>query len=209
MLLRRTVGMLCMFLALGWGYPPGATGEAQPGELVDTGISMYLEGRYERARDLLLKALKFKEEELGRNRRLGALAYLACCQIALGDVPAAQNSFKRLLTLEPDYRLPAGTSPKIVAVFEKVRSQMPKKIEPLAVPRTKPRPVIEEKPPEGVTPPAKKPEEPEPKKASSNWWIWAVVGGVVVGAGVTLAVLLSGEDEPTGNAFVNIEVTGP
>jgi hypothetical protein len=162
---------------------------------------MYLEGRYEEARDVLLKALKFKEEKLERNRRLGALSYLAFCQIALGDMPAAQESFKRLLTLEPAYRLPAGTSPKIVKVFDDVRAKMPKKIEP--------KPVIEEKPPPGVVPPEKKPEKPKPKKSSSTWWIWAIVGGVLVGTGVTLAVLLSGEDEPTGNAFITIEAIGP
>ncbi len=193
--------MFCILLVLGWGLSPRAFGGEQPGELVDRGIGMYLEGRYEKARDLLLKALKFKHEELERNRRLGALSYLAFCQIALGDTPAARESFERLLTLEPDYRLPAGTSPKIVKLFEEVRAKMPKKIAPL--------PVIAKEPPMGVTPPEKKPEETEKKKSSSNWWIWAVVGGVLVGAGVTLAVLLTGDDEPTGNAFVNIEVTGP
>jgi tetratricopeptide (TPR) repeat protein len=201
MLLRRIVGILCILLALGWGLPFRASAEAQPGELVDRGIGMYLEGRYQQARDLLLEALKFKQEELGRNRLLGALAYLAFCQIALSETAAAQKSFERLLGLEPAYRLPAGTSPKIVTIFEDVRAKMPKKIEP------RPRP--EEKPPPGVIPPGKKPEEPRPEKSSSNWWIWAVVGGVLVGAGVTLAVVLSGEDEPTGNAFIDIQVIGP
>lgn len=201
MIFRRTTGIVCILLVLGWGFPNRAVAAPQPGELVDTGITMYLEGHYEKARDLLLKALKFKELELERNRRLGALQYLAFCQIALGDMPAARESFKRLLTLEPAYRLPAGTSPKIVKVFEDVRAKMPKKLVP--------KPLIEEKPPPGVIPPDKKPEKPKPKKSSSTWWIWAVVGGVLVGTGVTLAVLLSGEDEPTGNAFIDIQVIGP
>jgi tetratricopeptide (TPR) repeat protein len=200
MLFHRTAGILCIFLTVCWGAPPQVFAQEKPGELVDTGITMYLEGRYEKARDLLLKALKLKEEKLEHNRRLGALQYLAFCQIALGDTGGARKSFQRLLTLETTYRLPAGTSPKIVAVFEEVRAQMPKKIEV--------KPIVEEKPP-GVTPPERKPE-PEPRKSSSStWWIWAVVGGVLVGAGVTLAVVLSGENEPTGNAFVTIEVTGP
>ena len=198
MLFRRTVGMLCIILAAWWGFPPRASAQAKPGELVDQGIGMYLEGRYEKARDLLDKALKYKELELERNRRLGALQYLAFCRIALGDTPGARENFKRLLTLEPAYRLPAGTSPKIVAVFADVRVKMPKKIEP--------KPVIEEKPPPGVIPPDKPPVKPKPKKSGSSWWIWTIVGGVLVGAGVTLAVLLSGEDEPTGNAFITINV---
>ena len=201
MLFHRTTGIVCILLVLGWGFPDRTAAAPQPGELVDKGITMYLEGRYEKARDLLLKALKFKGEQLERNRRLGALSYLAFCQIALGDMPAARESFKRLLTLESAYRLPAGTSPKIITVFERVRAKMPKKLAP--------KPVIEEKPPPGVIPPDKKPEKPKPKKSSSTWWIWAVVGGVLVGTGVTLAVLLSGEDEPTGNAFIDIQVIGP
>lgn len=192
--------MLCIVLAALWGLPP-ASAQEKPGELVDRGISMYLEGRYEKAMELLYKALDYKGVELERNRRLGALSYLAFCQIALGDMPGARENFKSLLTVEPAYRLPAGTSPKIVRVFEDVRAKMPKKIEP--------KPVIEEKPPPGVIPPEKKPEESKPKKSSSSWWIWAIAGGVLVGAGVTLAVLLSGEDEPTGNAFVDIRVIGP
>jgi tetratricopeptide (TPR) repeat protein len=201
MLLKRTCAVLCILMAILWGPAPPAAAQEKPGEVVDRGISLYLEGRYEKAMELLYKALDYNEKDLGRNRRLGALSYLAFCQTALGDMPGARENFKTLLTMEPDYRLPAGTSPKIVRVFEDVRSKIPKKIEP--------QPPIEEKPPPGVIPPEKKPEESRPKKSSSSWWIWAVVGGVLVGAGVTLAVLLSGEDEPTGNAIVDIQVIGP
>jgi tetratricopeptide (TPR) repeat protein len=201
MFFHRTCAVLCILLAVLWGLTPLAAAQEKPGELVDRGIGMYLEGRYEKAMELLYKALDYNEKDLGRNRRLGALSYLAFCQIALGDMAGARENFKTLLAMEPDYRLPAGTSPKLVKVFEDVRSKMPKKIDP--------RPPIEEKPPPGVIPPDKKPEEPQPKKSSSTWWIWAVVGGVLVGAGVTLAVLLSGEDEPTGNAIIDIQVIGP
>lgn len=200
MLFQRTCALLCIILVAIWGLPPPAAAQEQPGELVDRGIGMYLEGRYEKAMELLYKALDFNEKDLGRNRRMGALSYLAFCQIALGDMAGARENFKALLAMEPAYRLPAGTSPKIVKVFEDVRAKMPKKIEP--------QPPIEDQPP-GVIPPEKKPEEPKPKESSSSWWIWAVVGGVLVGAGVTLAVLLSGEDEPTGNAIVDILVIGP
>jgi tetratricopeptide (TPR) repeat protein len=199
MLFHRTCAMLCVVLAALWGLPPLAAAQEKPGDLVDRGIGMYLEGRYEKAMELLYKALDYNEKDLGRNRRLGALSYLAFCQIALGDMPGARENFKSLLTVEPTYQLPAGTSPKIVKVFEDVRAKMPKKIAT--------KPVIEEKPPPGVIPPEKKPEKP--KESSSTWWIWTIVGGVLVGAGVTLAVLLSGEDEPTGNAIVDIQVIGP
>ena len=200
MTIRRTLAALCIVLAALWGLPPEASAQEKPGDLVDRGIGMYLEGRYEKAMELLYKALDFNEKDLGRNRRLGALSYLAFCQIALGDMAGARENFRILLKMEPDYRLPAGTSPKLVKVFEDVRSKMPKKIEP--------KPPLEDQPPPGVIPPEKKPEEPEPKE-SSTWWIWAVAGGVLVGAGVTLAVLLSGEDEPTGNAIIDIQVIGP
>jgi tetratricopeptide (TPR) repeat protein len=201
MIFHRTCALLCILLAVLWGPTPPAAAQEKPGELVDRGIGMYLEGRYEKAMELLYKALDYNEKDLGRNRRLGALSYLAFCQIALGDMAGARENFKTLLAMEPDYRLPAGTSPKLVKVFEDVRSKMPKKIAP--------EPPIGEMPPPGVIPPDKKPVEPQPKKSSSTWWIWAVVGGVLVGAGVTLAVLLSGDDEPTGNAIIDIQVIGP
>ena len=199
MVFHRTCALLCIVLVALWGLPKLASAQEKPGDLVDRGIGMYMEGRYEKAMELLYKALDYNEKDLGRNRRLGALSYLAFCQIALGDMPGARENFKALLTMEPAYRLPAGTSPKIVKVFEDVRAKMPKKIEPQPP----------DKPPPGVIPPEKKPEEAKPEKSSSSWWIWAVVGGVLVGAGVTLAVLLSGEDEPTGNAIVDILVIGP
>jgi hypothetical protein len=198
MLLQRIIGMLCILLVLLWGLPPRLAAGENPGELVDQGVQTYLAGRYAHARTLFEKALKFKELDLDRNRRLGALMYLAFCHIALSDQGSAEETFKRLLVLQPAYQLPAGTSPKIVTVFEEVRAQMPKKIEPKPL-------LVEEKPP-GVTPPGKKPEEPQPEKSSSTWWIWAVVGGVLVGTGVTLALVLSGSDEPTGNAFITIQV---
>lgn len=170
--------------------------------LVDQGVRDYLEGRYSQARDLLEQALA--DKTLDTNRRLGALYYLACCQIALDDVPAAQHVFKSLLDLKPDYLLPAGTAPKIVRVFEKVKAQA----------RTSPR--IDKHLQTGPKPPAnpalaKAGENPPVKKApekhhGSTWWIWVLAGAVVAGVAVGLGVGLSGGGTDRGRAIVTIGV---
>jgi len=90
--------------------------------MVDRGIQLYLEGRYEDAQDFFERALA--REDLELNRRLGAFQYLAFCHIALGNFTTARLTFRKLLKLKPDYRLPAGTAPKIVDVFDKVRKQV-------------------------------------------------------------------------------------
>ncbi|MBW1810749.1 MAG: tetratricopeptide repeat protein, partial [Deltaproteobacteria bacterium] len=99
--------------------------------MVDRGIRLYLEGRYEDAQDFFERALS--REDLDLNRRLGAFQYLAFSHIALGNFSAARLTFKKLLQIKPDYRLPAGTAPKIVDVFDKVKEQFIAEMPPVTV----------------------------------------------------------------------------
>jgi len=212
MLLAKVICVACMAQSVWFGVPvsagsadrviaqaPSATG------LVDLGVRGYLEGRYAQARDLLVKALSSKT--LDENRRMGALYYLACCHIALDDVPAARRVFARLLKLRADYLLPAGTAPKIVRVFEKVKARLAGRTSPRIEKHPQPEKI---KPPlnpalenPASLPPGKK--EPE-KDHGSRWWIWALVGGIVAGVAVGLGVGLSGGGSDRGRALVTIQV---
>ncbi len=88
-------------------------------KLVDQGIQFYYEGRYQRAMKLLKKALR--SGGLDETRILGALQYQAFCQVALGNPTGARKTFERLLDRKPDFRLPAGTAPKITGLFNEVK----------------------------------------------------------------------------------------
>jgi tetratricopeptide (TPR) repeat protein len=90
--------------------------------LVDRGVELYYSGRYRRALKVFKKA--FKSGDLGGARRIAALQYRAFCHVALGETDAARATFRSLLETKPDFRLPAGTAPKIVRLFEQVQAAM-------------------------------------------------------------------------------------
>ncbi|MBW2702644.1 MAG: tetratricopeptide repeat protein [Deltaproteobacteria bacterium] len=250
-------------------------------KLVDRGVQFYYEGRYQKAQKLLKQALN--SGRLNKTRRTGAMQYLAFCQVALGKNNRARDTFNDILDAHPAFRLPAGTAPKILQLFEVVKAARPTPELPPDIHHAQPssgRPdsptrieaSVENMPqggalfahyrhneaspfsrlemrptPEGhyraIIPaaPAGKSQElsyylslndaqgqakgalgssAEPlrvpmknevvggdkpkikKEESSTWWIWAVVGTVVVGAaaGVAIALTLPGNDEPTGRA---------
>ena len=91
--------------------------------LVEKGVKAYLEGEYEGACRVLEQAL---EAGLDDERRAYALQYLAFGKVALGQRKQAERAFGRLLRLKPNFRLPAATAPKIVAVFERARTSWEK-----------------------------------------------------------------------------------
>jgi hypothetical protein len=211
MLFTKLICVACIAQSVWFGVPVSA-GSADriiaraptAAGLVDQGVRGYLEGRYEQAREMLVKALSSKT--LDDNRRMGALYYLACCNIALDDLPAAKRVFAKLLKLRADYQLPTGTAPKIVRVFEQVKAKLAARTSPRINKHPQPgeikplNPAIE---PPVSAPPEKKPPE---KDHGSTWWIWVLVGGVVAGVAVGLGVGLSAGGSDRGRAIVNIQV---
>lgn len=115
-------------------------------KLVDQGIQFYYEGRYQMAMKLLKKALR--SEGLDETRTLGAMQYQAFCQVALGDPGAARKTFELLLDRKPDFRLPAGTAPKITGLFNEVKKLRapPPEPSPPALTHTPPGPTAAGKP---------------------------------------------------------------
>ena len=53
-----------------------------------------------------------------RQQQVEAFRYVASSQVALGQEAEARRALRRLLTLSPAYRFPAGTAPKILALLE-------------------------------------------------------------------------------------------
>jgi tetratricopeptide (TPR) repeat protein len=254
--------------------------------LVDRGIQFYYEGRYQNALKLLMKALR--SQSLDPARRLGALQYQAFCQVALGNSEGARATFTLILKQTPEFRLAAGTAPKIIKLFEEVLANMT----PVAPP---PAPSLAHSPPASLTPgratvleaigqhlpddsrvvvfyrwdasapysrqhmrrepdgrwtanlpahlgtgpaqlsyylvasdaserqlatagdqnsplalhgasPPPPPAEPEEEGTSIHWWIWPVVGAVLVGAGLAVGLTLASGGEKTGEALVRFDL---
>ena len=260
--------------------------KANPAKMVDRGIQLYYEGRYQKALKTLVKSLR--NPALSDSRRIGALQYQAFCQVALGDNKAAEVTFVRILEMRPEFRLPAGTAPKIVSLFKEIAIGMaPTKVpDPPRLVHTPPAeaqrdaPVVLEaqldNPPDAAqvvlrhrhdakapysrlgmnpqrdgryqatvpaplageptelayylylvdgegrrltsvgskakpiriplrTPPKVDPDR-EDEGTSIHWWIWPVVGAVVVGAGLAIGLTLAGSSSETGTALVRIQV---
>jgi tetratricopeptide (TPR) repeat protein len=292
----RRLASLTLGLCL-WTLPAlaGPRRTASPGaaQQVDQAIQLYHEGRYRQAEQLLLRALE--APELDESRKLGALQFLAFSQVAQGDLDAAGMTFERLLGLRPDFVLPAGTPPKIVTLFEKVRAAQPPPPRPeppglahdppagggaprpltlvaevnrmpvggqvSVAYRTNPRspfsrmsledrgegryavdlpaPVSPEdrqveyflellgaegqvlagageddEPLRVAFAPAPPPLETPAKDGdeggvSVHWWLWPVVGAVLLGAGLAIGLTVGGGGEPTGSIRVRIDGSTP
>jgi hypothetical protein len=113
---------------------PGAAGGAPPlepppvaltafdADLLDTAVEAYLSGDYGDAQGKL-EALLEAEPPAAVLPRL--LRYLGFCAIAHDEAGDAEDYFRRWIELEPSARLDrTDTSPKILAVFDKVRDEM-------------------------------------------------------------------------------------
>jgi hypothetical protein len=101
---------------------------------VDQGKHLYDDLEYKKAAKQFDKALKL---ELTKEDRTVALQYLGLCQATLNDLAGAAATFKLLLDLDPQFSLDrSSTPPKILDLFERVKSTMPKSQVPLPPPKT-------------------------------------------------------------------------
>ncbi len=101
---------------------------------VDQGKHLYDDLEYKKAAKQFDKALKL---DLPKEDRAIALQYLGLCQATLNDLPGAAATFKQLLDLDPQFSLDrSSTPPKILDLFERVKSTMPRLQVPLPPPKT-------------------------------------------------------------------------
>jgi tetratricopeptide (TPR) repeat protein len=95
------------------------TGNAE----IDKGIAEYDDQEYERAVVTLEKALQGKN--LTRQELVEGYRTLALSHVALGQDDQARTAFRRLLEVDPRYRLPRTENPRALDLFDEVRASMP------------------------------------------------------------------------------------
>lgn len=126
MISRRIRASALFFAALSlvcnsqaYADPPSARSAQQ---WLDTAHQDLESLRYEDARQNVKWALQTGAADVALIKEVYRL--MAETSASLGDEPAAESAFANLLSLEPSFRLPNGTSPKIERPFERARNWM-------------------------------------------------------------------------------------
>lgn len=175
------VGALLCHAAPGW---------AEMAPQFDKGVELLKQLEYVRAIELFEKALESPANTAAQRARIHVQIGIA--RSGLTEYDAAKAAFKRALTEDRSVELPANTSPKIRALFEKVRFEMPaqKPVVPkLPTSTDKPSPLdaredgdvdVEEKKDTG---------DVDSARSGTNWPAWITLG---VGAAAGVAGLAMG-----------------
>ncbi len=96
--------------------------------LVTEGRRLYEELEYRRAVKVLAEAARVAD--LSRDEQIEALRLLGLCQATLSDLAGAAATFKRLLEIDPSFTFERSTTPRILDLFDKVKSTMPRREAP-------------------------------------------------------------------------------
>jgi tetratricopeptide (TPR) repeat protein len=143
--IKKTAVILIIGLA-GAGYAQQVSGDSLV-KMLEHAKTFYNGGEYEKAITELEKALTFLKQ-LNQIDQVEAYKYLAFSYVAFGETEKAKEQFRKALALDPKLELdPLTVSPKIIKVFEEVKSE------------------IAVSPP--VTPPVKPPVKPVPAEGRS------------------------------------------
>ncbi len=117
---RFLAGLAAVLAAL--ASAPAAAQEFPDNPLIQSGIDLYNDMEYEQSIDTLQRALVRSESVPAQ--KIAIFKYLALDYLVLGRTEDAQQAFRQLLAIEPDYRLdPAIFSPEHVQFLEGVREQ--------------------------------------------------------------------------------------
>lgn len=84
--------------------------------------SLFASQRFVEARSQLEIALEVPS--MDSSQKLEALDLLGRCQIAEGKRALAEDSFARLLAIDPHWELDRGASPKVLGVFDAAKSRL-------------------------------------------------------------------------------------
>jgi tetratricopeptide (TPR) repeat protein len=105
-------------------------------KLLEYAKTYYNGGDYEKAITELEKALTFLKQ-LNQIDQVEAYKYLAFSYVAFGETGKAKEQFRKALALDPKMELdPLTVSPKIIKVFEEVKSEIA--VKPPVKPPVKP-----------------------------------------------------------------------
>lgn len=175
------LGAVCIQASVAW---------SKTGPHFEVGVKMLKQFEYKKALEAFEKALEWPGNT-SKERAL-VLVYMGITQSNMDDYPAAEQSFKRAQATDPNVEPPKLTSPKIRAVFEKVRA------EARATPRRTPRRATAPTPTQTSTPTPTIPgedevdeeddEEVDDRPTTINWPAWLTLGAAVVAGGVGAAM---------------------
>ncbi len=98
-----------------------AAAQTPPGTLIERAKTDWKDQEYERAIKRVDQALA--SGRVSRSQRKEALRIKASAHAVLGDKAKATSAFEALLTLDPQFRLPRTTSPRIRGVFAPTRAR--------------------------------------------------------------------------------------
>jgi tetratricopeptide (TPR) repeat protein len=150
-----------------------------------------------RAADAFRRALA---QSSSRAERARILVHLGIAHCNLLDWSAAEDAFRRALAEQPDVRLPAVTSPHIVARFERLRASASSR--PASSPSTRPAATRPASAPASravvarvVVPPRPPPPAPARRSWRHAWGAWVALGVAAAAAGAGLGLGLSARSE--------------
>jgi tetratricopeptide (TPR) repeat protein len=177
------IGAVCLQAPVAW---------SKTGPHFEVGVEMLKQFEYEKAKESFEKALEWPGNT-SKERAL-ILVYIGIAQSNMGDFPEAEKSFRRAQTTDPDVEPPKLTSPKIRAIFEKVKAESratpaPKAHRRASAPAPKPAPAPATRTPgvDGVDE-DEMDEEEDDQPSTVNWPAWLTFGAAVVAGGVGAAM---------------------
>jgi hypothetical protein len=157
------------------------------------GLQLFADLEYEAAVEQFRKARDASGNSLEEDVAIDL--YEGTAQAELRHDAAAEYAFKLALSLKPDAQLPARVSPKVRAIFERVKGELSKVKSPSVPPSAPPStdvplvaaPSVPPPPPLAtvtVQPPATEEPPPTVESRSSPW----LAPGVTLGVGAVLAI---------------------
>jgi len=136
---KKTILFLTL-AACGLSFAQQVSGDSLV-KLLEQAKNFYNGGEYEKAITELEQALQFLKQ-LNQLDQVEAYKYLAFSYVAFGDKEKAKDQFRLALKLDPKMELdPSVVSPKIIKVFEEVKSEfaaVPPPVTPPVKPPVKP-----------------------------------------------------------------------
>jgi hypothetical protein len=111
-------------VVLVWFVATAAHPARGDGNDIDRGIARYDDLEYVDAISIFEAALKSKT--LTKAQRVEGLRYLALSYIVVGRIVDAKDAFRKLLEVEPDYRLPTTADPRALDILRDLRGSVPR-----------------------------------------------------------------------------------
>ena len=171
-----------MVLALVMATPAVRAESARSAQRLEEGIRLYEDQEYRRAIPTLGEVERDPSATVKERAR--AFEYEGLSWLILDQEQLAREAFEALFKLDPRHELSdPSQSPKLREFYEEVRRNA------VAAEPEKPAPEVKPTAPIAAPLPARSPQARRP--IYKRWWLWTLVGVVVVGATVGTALALT------------------